>query len=637
MTRPPAAPPAPWAAPARQPAVLLAELVRDRTGLLLDRLAAHPRRLAEVDRQVRRLPDPELSGALAAAVTELGARHPAPESVALASAHPDGRVRARAVRVILDHPAPRPLLPWLVLRTADWAVPVREAACAALAVLLHRDPAQYLPAAAPAVLAFGARSRSGFARAQLAAAVGAHPGSADLLLASPHPAVRAFAFRAGAARRPLRDLAELAATAPDAAVRGAAAEAAAREAVWTARPEPLRRLADSPHAEVRATVLAGLVRLGDLRAVADRLDDPAPLVRPPAPAAGGGRARAPRPATTARPPAGGGAAGRGWWGPPPPGRGGPPAPVGGGPIAAIAETGRAADAALLHPVLAHPSAVVRVRAVRGLRQLGAVPVDLLLPLLHDPSAKVVRETATALRTVPETLPPGLGAGLLARGARPAERRAGLRLLAGADPLTRLDLLLGALRDPDPGVGRLVRAHAVALVRRLGPADLRAAPAGSGAALAARAEAVGELLGEREVQRLYELLVPDGVRTELRRARDGRLHGLVLPGRTVELVFTAEDADAVAGRLREAFCAALDGPDAPLPDWFRAACGAAGRDAGAWHRAVAAGPGRGWAWGEAHGWGRQGVLRLAVPAVPFAGEELVRLLLDAAGARQVAVG
>ena len=63
------------------------------------------------------------------------------------------------MQLLLRQPQPPvELLPFLVLRTADWAEPLRNRARAALAVLLHEHPKSLGPAAAPLTLLIVVRS-----------------------------------------------------------------------------------------------------------------------------------------------------------------------------------------------------------------------------------------------------------------------------------------------------------------------------------------------------------------------------------------------------------------------------------------------------------------------------------------------
>jgi HEAT repeat protein len=311
-----------------------------------------------------------------------------PVAMALASMHRDGRVRERAVAAMVGRPCPE-AMPFLVLRTAEWVKPVRDRARAGLALLLADDSAGCLPAVLPMVLCLDARLRGGFAVTQVRAAL--LSASAEVwrgLLGSGGRRERRFVFDIALAQGWLRlpDLVACSETDPDVGIRARPAEAACREAVWTRPPDVLRRLAESARAEVRVVALTGLVRVGQDGDVAAYLDDDAPLVRAVARDSArrlGIDAREHyRTAVSAGEPAL-------------------------GAIAGLAETGSAADAPLLRPLLGHEQARVRARAVRGLRLLDAVVAGELVPLLRDPSPAVVREATAALRPVTGALPPGL--------------------------------------------------------------------------------------------------------------------------------------------------------------------------------------------------------------------------------------
>jgi hypothetical protein len=168
-----------------------------------------------------------------------------------------------------------------------------------------------------------------------------------------------------------------------------------------------------------------------------------------------------------------------------------PAP---GVLAGFAETGRPVDAGLLLPLLAHPRYRIRAAAVRALRQMDAVPVADVLPLLRDESGLVVREAAAALSTRAALLPAGLGESLLAGDSRAAVRRAGLRLLAEPDPVRRMGLLLRAASDPDARLRRKAAEAAAALVREVRPSrrQARQAPPLPFAPAPARARELADL-------------------------------------------------------------------------------------------------------------------------------------------------
>ncbi|MEO3776574.1 hypothetical protein ABGB16_06935 [Micromonospora sp. B11E3] len=256
---------------------------------------------------------------------------------------------------------------------------MRDRARAGLALLLTDDPGACLPTVLPTVLRLDARLRGGFAVDQVRAALlSAAEQVWRGLLASGGRRERRFVFDTALAQGRLRlpDLVACAETDPDVRIRARAAEAACRETVWTRRLDVLRRLAGAARPEVRVVAVTGLVRGGQDDEAAAYLNDDAPLVRAVARDAArrlGVDARAHYRTVVST---------------------GAPAL---GAIAGLAETGSAADAPLLRPLLVHERAGVRAQAVRGLRLLDAVVVGELAPLLRDPSPAVVREVTAALR------------------------------------------------------------------------------------------------------------------------------------------------------------------------------------------------------------------------------------------------
>ncbi|MCX5209545.1 HEAT repeat domain-containing protein [Kitasatospora sp. NBC_00240] len=416
-----------------------------QAGAALELLAEHPALLLRLDADLRRehrtRPDEHPPVAAADGV-----------ALALLTSHHDGRVREQAVRRILADPSPE-LLPFLVLRAGDWVPQVRDQARAGLALLLHRRPDLAGPPAVRTALLTARRDRGSFALAQLRTllAAGAPAAVAERLLDAPQPEVRRFALDAVAHRLKARDLLRFAELDADHGLRARAAEAVAREALWTEQHEILRRLAGSTHQGLRVTGLTGLVRAGLAQEAAGHLDDPSPLVRALAREAvrrAGGDAPAHYRAAVAA---------------------GSPSPAA---VDGLAEVGGPADADALTALLGHPAAQVRARAVRALRLLGAVPVPELTRLLRDNSATVVREAATALLPSAASLPTGLLGELLTDPERPAVRRAAYRLLARRDTVTALRAALLAAGDPHPRLARQGRTDTVGLARWLGAAGGR---------------------------------------------------------------------------------------------------------------------------------------------------------------------
>ncbi|MEU4768635.1 hypothetical protein AB0H12_35850 [Actinosynnema sp. NPDC023794] len=413
-------------------------------------LARRPRAVILLDSSVRRVRRHVSEGYIPPQLTKAGRarRDASPLGIALASAHGDGRLRERAVEQIIAWRLPE-LMPFLVLRTGDWVPEVRERAGAGLAVLLHRDPARMLPAAVGVGLWIGGRLRGTFVRTQLRAAAADPRAPLESLLGSPDRAVRAFAFEAGTWR--LDRKVSVALTAPDVRLRSSAAEAAARDCVWSARVEVLRRLAASPHAEVRVEALTGLVRLGRDAEVVAHLDDKSSLVRALARAAAS-RVGVDVPAHYR-------------------------SRVTAGAVDGFAEVG--GDGRHLVELLAHPTGRIRARAVRALRVLEQVTDDLVLPLLRDPSSAVVREATVALRSVPAALP-----WELLGDERPAVRTAGYRLARRLGRVAELRAALTAVGDSHIRLARRGRADAARIAHSLVSAPWRrrtAAPLEVGAA------------------------------------------------------------------------------------------------------------------------------------------------------------
>ncbi|MCW6005841.1 hypothetical protein K1W54_14820 [Micromonospora sp. CPCC 205371] len=346
---------------------------------------------------------------------------------------------------MLQRPAAQSV-PFLMLRTVDWVAPVRDRARAVLALLLAGDPDGCLPVALPTILAVQARSRAGFARSQaLAALLSTSVEVRRSLFATGDRRPRRFVFDIGLGHDwwTLADLVRVAESDADVRIRVRAAEAACRQAVWTRRVDLLRRLAGSRRAEVRAYAVTGLVRAGlDDEAVA-YLEDQSPLVRAIARDAARRRgvdalARYRTVVTD-------------------------PAQVGPGAIDGLAETGPAADAVLLRPLLTHPSPKIRSHTVRALRQLGTGDVDAIVPLLQDPSPAVIREATAALLPLQRRLSPQLAWQLLA-DPRAEIRQAGYRLLRTQSTTTWLRAALTLITDSEPRLARRGLADATRLAR-----------------------------------------------------------------------------------------------------------------------------------------------------------------------------
>ncbi|MGW7522678.1 HEAT repeat domain-containing protein [Streptomyces sp. NPDC054783] len=391
------------------------------------------------------LPEWEHSAPLPADLTQLGESR-----LALALCHRDGRIRQEAVRRSARYPG---LLPLVVIRCADWAGPVRERARQLLCEALDVDSALDL---APLILRVGRRDRGAFCVDVLGQVLRrASHGQLVALFADPDRIVRRFAYRLAVEGRLLRpaELARAAARDEDTVVQDLCATAALtavgdEEAYEDVLPPLL--FARSPR--TRSAGVTALRRAGWSEQAESFLSDRSALVRACARYVvrqqGGDptawyRERCTAPDDPELPP---------------------------GAVIGLAECGDRADAGLLWPLLAHPAAGVRARAVAGLRALDCVDVKQLRLLLDDPAAGVVRETAVALLPSAKELPADW---LLerTRSERPRHVRVGaFRLLDARGGIVALRAAVGLLEDPDPKLrtwaGQSVqRWHPSADVRR----------------------------------------------------------------------------------------------------------------------------------------------------------------------------
>ncbi|MYW62607.1 hypothetical protein GTY65_00715 [Streptomyces sp. SID8379] len=349
--------------------------------------------------------------------------------LALALCHRDGRIRQEALEWAVGHPA---LLPLIVIRCADWAAPVRERARSLLRGVLGPEAAVRLT---PLALQVGRRDRGGFGVETIEASLrGASRDDLAPLLAAPDRSVRRFAHRF-AVDRGLLSLAELAQTAAhdtDPAVQdvcATAALAALRHDRSFDVVLPLLLSARNPR--TRAAGVTALRSAGRTQQAVGYLGDRSGLVRACAryvlrtdgiDPVRWYRQQVAAPDDAALRP---------------------------GAVIGLAECGDRADAALLRPLLVHPAAGVRARAVAGLRELECATTQLLRPLLDDPASAVVRETVIALLPSARALPADwLLEHLDAERARHI-RLGAFRLLDARGGTEALRAAAELLHDPDP--------------------------------------------------------------------------------------------------------------------------------------------------------------------------------------------
>ncbi|WP_328389183.1 hypothetical protein OHS81_32500 [Streptomyces sp. NBC_00400] len=369
------------------------------------------------------LPEWEHCAPLPADLTQLGE-----SQLALALCHRNGRIRQEAVGRSARYPG---LLPLVVIRCADWVGPVRESARQLLREALDVDTARDL---APLILRVGRRDRGAFGVGVLGQVLRrASRGQLVALFADPDRSVRRFAYRLAVEGRLLNpaELARAAARDEDTVVQDLCATAALTAlGDGEAYEDVLPPLLSARHPRTRSAGVTGLRRAGWTEQAKSFLGDRSALVRACARYVvrqqGGDPVAWYRERCTA-----------------PDGLELPP-----GAVIGLAECGNRADAGLLWPLLAHPTAGVRARAVAGLRALDCVDVEQLRPFLDDPGVSVVRETAVALLPSAKELPADW---LLERtgSERPRHVRVGaFRLLDARGGIVALRAAVGLLEDPD---------------------------------------------------------------------------------------------------------------------------------------------------------------------------------------------
>jgi hypothetical protein len=361
-------------------------------------------------------------------LTTAGPHTPEPTDgrLLLALCTSDGRIREAA----LAHAADRPvLLPLIALRTADWAGPVRERARAVLAAALPGAEAGTLRLAVPVILRGRHRERGDAAFRMLKETLAtAPPEVIRTLFRVRDRATRLFALDLALDRglytaeelariaaedvhvgiRDRASTAVLAAGAPGESLGPLLASTCGR--VRSAGVTALRRTGRADEAEAFLFDRSGLVRACARWVLRQDGRDPLSLYR----------AACADPATVPD-----------------------HAPFG------LAECGeRATDLPVLWELTGHERPRVRASAVAGLRRFDVADLARLLPLLDDPSPRVVREATRTLRGWAGRLPE---AELLRRTGpgRPAHVRARALQLLGAAGSAAYEETAGRLAgDPD---------------------------------------------------------------------------------------------------------------------------------------------------------------------------------------------
>ena len=360
--------------------------------------------------------------------------------LAIELCHRDGRIREAALEQVAGDPG---LLPLLVVRCGDWVGQVRERARELLAEALDMDTAVAL---APLILLSGRRGRGAFAidlldevlrrasREQLAP-----------LLTRADRAVRRHAYRLAVEEGLLSpaELARAAARDPDTVVQILCADAALAAVAKTGDYDGvLAPLLGARNPRARATGVTALRAAGLPERAEGFLGDRSGVVRACARYVvrqGGGDPLALY---------------RAWC------REAEPVP---GAVIGLAECGERGDAALLWPLVSHPAAAVRARALGGLRTLDVVDVPRMLPLLDDPASGVAREATLALLPSADLVPDEWLTERLVDGPR-AMRVAAFRLLDARGGIVRLRAAVTVLDDPD----ERLRAWGAQVVQRWHP-------------------------------------------------------------------------------------------------------------------------------------------------------------------------
>ncbi|GAA4135811.1 hypothetical protein [Actinomadura keratinilytica] len=409
--------------------------------------------------------------------------------VLIAACSNDGRVRQAAVATTAMRTDPR-LWPILVIRTADWAAPVRNSARTvlryALAAARGGGRTSALLKAVGVALRIRGRTRADAIMAMVTEAV---RNDAPAVLAEARrlssPPTRRWAYRLwldGAVA--LDALVEAAVRETDIVCRMLCAEAAAQRALAEGDARPLERMLASRNARVQAEALTALVRLGRADRGRDFLASRSALVR--ATAQWAVRETGADPAELYRSAQASAAELPGL-------------------VAGLGECGDARDVERVRPYLRHERPRVRAAAVRAFHRLGG-PDEELAVLLTDPSPAVVR--AVTRRRV-TALPAERLRELLADAARPRHVRQGaFHLLKTRGAWTRVEAALLLLTCDDPVLEQIARADLLAWVHRDSATVYTTPSPQTRERLHALAAQAGPRLGEDGARRLRWLLGRD---------------------------------------------------------------------------------------------------------------------------------
>ncbi|MFD8894667.1 HEAT repeat domain-containing protein [Streptomyces sp. NPDC059566] len=140
-------------------------------------------------------------------------------------------------------------------------------------------------------------------------------------------------------------------------------------------------------------------------------------------------------------------------------------------VTAFAECARREDAPVLRALLEHPAGQVRAAAVGGLRLLDTTDLELLRPLLDDPSPAVAREAARSLSGSAARLPADWLMARIAPERPPHTRRAAYRVLFARGGIAGLRASVQVLTDPDPALRTIAAQRIQSMWSPYRPPDL----------------------------------------------------------------------------------------------------------------------------------------------------------------------
>ncbi|MBE1549066.1 hypothetical protein GGC64_003090 [Mycobacterium sp. OAS707] len=349
----------------------------------------------------------------------------------------DGRQRQRSVQSPLMRSDQR-LLPVLLIRTADWAKPVRDDACQALPPALDSADTEGLMRAISVAMVMTDWQRGDVAIAAVTEAMRTRSdGMLDAARISADVRVRRLAYRVWleSSRTDSDAIIAAALTESDIICQRLSVDAAVRAAVRTGRRDALDRLLTSRFARVRVEALAGLVQIGHPEAGEAFLADRSAMLRATAQWAmrRAGRDAAER--YRAMLASGDDSVVR-------------------AAVAGLGECGTADDAQLVARFIRHARPRIRAEAIRAVRRVGGT-LGPVADMLSDSAPVVVRAVADAVIGQPDLAPADRLWELLAADQPAHVRRTAFRLLTARDTWTRIEADLWGVID----FNERLRAHA----------------------------------------------------------------------------------------------------------------------------------------------------------------------------------